>query len=721
MFCSFYCKRVKSIRLLLLAMQAVLPALCLAQHHHPPSCLSSVAHDSTSVDCLNHLSEYYTDNEKKDSALYYARLAFDEAQSLNYYRGMGISLSRQSQIVKHFDDDFVEAERLAKEGLLWFEKTANKVGIESLYHNLIYTVFAQSRFEEALDYTQKMYDYAKQKNDSNVIFTALKWKFGIYRQSGNYEKSFQYAQQKHDFAVKAKNKIWMYSSLYSTAQLYALIEDFPNALTYFRKCWQMDDDETKKWLVTSDNDIWFKMEFAEVFSHLHQFDSAWHYYRLFKPTSNKDVYMRVWWVSTGECYLLQKDYHHALQNLQLGLAEHRKLNDQNEVMRALLDIGKTYLALHKNIVALRYGREGLQLALHTKSKQYIRDGYQILSSVYDGLHNTDSANYYFRQFITTKEEVLNDVAKARFAAYTYEQKIALLDKEKYIHQQQVQIDQQQLKQKSLITEMLIGGIVAIVLLATIILRNTLLKRKNEAHRRETVENELQMQKLESEKTKAELLQQKAELEMQALRTQMNPHFIFNSLNSINRFILQNNRLRASEFLTKFSRLVRMILQNSQAPLITLESELECLGLYLELEALRFDYHFDYKISVTEELDVSVLKVPPLIIQPYVENAIWHGLMHKEERGQLDVEIWQEGDRLCFKIADNGVGRKQAAASKSRKAVWHKSLGLEITAHRIAMIQPLSANESQVVFNDLVEADGKAAGTEVILQLPVMYD
>jgi len=130
------------------------------------------------------------------------------------------------------------------------------------------------------------------------------------------------------------------------------------------------------------------------------------------------------------------------------------------------------------------------------------------------------------------------------------------------------------------------------------------------------ESQLALERSENSKQLAELQQQKTEMEMQALRAQMNPHFIFNSLNSINRFILQNNRLQASEYLTKFSKLVRMILQNSQASLITLESELESLGLYLEMEALRFNYHFEYKISLPKNLDAEVLKVPPLILQPY---------------------------------------------------------------------------------------------------------
>src|SRR4030095_4196207 len=159
----------------------------------------------------------------------------------------------------------------------------------------------------------------------------------------------------------------------------------------------------------------------------------------------------------------------------------------------------------------------------------------------------------------------------------------------------------------------------------------------------------------------------------------------NSLNSINRFILQNNRRQASEYLTKFSKLIRLILQNSQAELITLESEVESLQLYLELESLRFDHHFQFKIKVDPDLDISSIKVPPLIIQPYAENAIWHGLMHKEEKGNLAVELFEEENLLCCKITDDGIGRKKASELKSKSASTHKSMGMRITADRIAIV------------------------------------
>ncbi|MEJ7738292.1 MAG: histidine kinase [Chitinophagaceae bacterium] len=667
--------------------------------------------DSARIDRLNQLSHYYITIEKKDSASYYALLACEEAKDLNYIHGLAISLSHQSQIAKHFDDEFIKSELLGKESLQWFEKTPDKSGIDTLYNHLIYTVFAQSRFDEALDYTRKKYALAKQNANKGVMFSAIGWMFAIYRQSGNYEKSFVYAQQRYDLALKEKNKIWIATALYGLAQLYMLIEDYPYALHYFRQVLQTDDDATRKERIISDNDIWFKMEFTEVFSHLNQFDSAWYYYRLFKPAKDKAVYLRVYWVSTEECYLLQNDFLHALQNFELGLAEHQKLNDRNEVMRTVLNLAKTHLALNNNSEAVKYGKQGLNMALQTQAKQFIRDGYQILATVYDRLHQPDSANFYFRQYIRIKEAALNDQAKGKFAAYKYERHIALINKEK-------EIQQVRLQKESIVKKVLISGIVLLSLFGFIILRNMALKRRNE---KQQLEHEIALQKMESERTMAEFHQRTTELQMQAFACTNESALYFNSLNSINHFILRNNKAQASEYLIKFSQLVRLILQNSQLPLIPLESELEALNLYMDLEALRFDHHFDYAVTIEEDLDIATMQVPPLIIQPYVENAIWHGLMNKKEKGHLEIVVFLQENMLCCKIIDDGIGRKKAAEMKSKSTCTYKSMGIGITADRIAMLHQKKQLDAYITITDLVSVDGSAGGTEVILKLPVRYD
>jgi LytS/YehU family sensor histidine kinase len=185
--------------------------------------------------------------------------------------------------------------------------------------------------------------------------------------------------------------------------------------------------------------------------------------------------------------------------------------------------------------------------------------------------------------------------------------------------------------------------------------------------------------------------------------------------------MENNKTEASEYLRKFSRLVRLILQNSISPLITLESELEALRLYLELEALRFNHHFEYDIVVAEDVNLSIVKVPPLIIQPYVENAIWHGLMQKEEKGNLQIKLFRHENALCCKIIDDGIGRKNAADLKNKSASTHKSLGMRITADRIEMLQHSNQVHAFIKINDIVLPDGTPGGTEVLLQIPLVYD
>jgi len=146
-----------------------------------------------------------------------------------------------------------------------------------------------------------------------------------------------------------------------------------------------------------------------------------------------------------------------------------------------------------------------------------------------------------------------------------------------------------------------------------------------------------------------------------------------------------------------------------------------LQLYLELESVRFNHHFHFNIHVDEDTDVSSLKVPPLIIQPYAENAIWHGLMHKTEKGNLQIELYEEGDMLCCKIADDGIGRKKASELKSKSASTHKSMGIQITADRIAMLQKTNLSAPQIEIKDLTLPDGSAGGTEVLLKIPACYD
>ena len=213
-----------------------------------------------------------------------------------------------------------------------------------------------------------------------------------------------------------------------------------------------------------------------------------------------------------------------------------------------------------------------------------------------------------------------------------------------------------------------------------------------------------------------VLKQKAsELEMQALRAQMNPHFIFNCLSSIKLFILKNESEPAADYLTKFSKLIRMVLNNSKKTSISLEEELEMLRLYLDLEKLRFKNSFEYKISFPDQLDTKAVVIPPLILQPIAENAIWHGLMHKEGPGTLEINFDLDDKHLNCYLTDNGVGRQMAESLKSKSVEKQESLGTQITADRIALNNK-DDDPGDFKIEDLVDTEGQPAGTRVILRL-----
>ncbi|RZJ72885.1 histidine kinase [Flavobacterium sp.] len=219
--------------------------------------------------------------------------------------------------------------------------------------------------------------------------------------------------------------------------------------------------------------------------------------------------------------------------------------------------------------------------------------------------------------------------------------------------------------------------------------------------------------LRRQRKEAAFVQKIREAEMTTLRVQMNPHFMFNTLNSINSYIIQNQTESASDYLTTFSKLMRNILEYSKEELIPLDSELRALRLYMELESMRLEQSFDYTIKVDSELKGNPLvKVPPLIVQPFVENAIWHGLLHKSEPGNLLVkaEIVDE-EKFCIRIEDDGIGRERAATLKTRQTS-HKSYGIDITIERIRLLHP----ENSVEILDLKNADGSAKGTAVLITL-----
>jgi ligand-binding sensor domain-containing protein/putative methionine-R-sulfoxide reductase with GAF domain len=214
-------------------------------------------------------------------------------------------------------------------------------------------------------------------------------------------------------------------------------------------------------------------------------------------------------------------------------------------------------------------------------------------------------------------------------------------------------------------------------------------------------------------------QRMREVEMQALRAQMNPHFIFNCLNSINRYIVKSDQATASLYLTRFAKLIRLILDNSNSENVVLTNELEALKLYIEMESLRFAEKFNWQVKVEEGVNLDTIEVPPMIIQPFVENAIWHGLLHLEKPGSLLVKVSLNSHNMleCV-IEDNGIGREKARELKSKTATTRKSLGMRLTEDRLTLLNQNAQLNAGIRIEDLKDEQGQACGTRVTLQIPI---
>jgi ligand-binding sensor domain-containing protein len=212
----------------------------------------------------------------------------------------------------------------------------------------------------------------------------------------------------------------------------------------------------------------------------------------------------------------------------------------------------------------------------------------------------------------------------------------------------------------------------------------------------------------------------SKIELKALRSQMNPHFVFNSLNSIQHYIFNSKSDEAVKYLNKFAKLMRVILNNSDKPTVAIEDDLEALKLYLELEQMRFEDKFDYVFDISKNVDLDYDVMPPMLLQPYVENAILHGLTPRKDKGLLTIGIRNEDHFIICTITDNGIGRKRAAEIKrTMPGTKHKSFGMKITEERLRILNEISMSQHRVTITDLENEDGSSAGTKVELYVPIL--
>ncbi len=382
--------------------------------------------------------------------------------------------------------------------------------------------------------------------------------------------------------------------------------------------------------------------------------------------------------SLSDVYVSQKKYDKAIDLQKNLIAETEKVNDKQGKIKQLQQLATIYFKYGK----LDEGYTALQEAYHISLKNgkldEARESLQLLIAQYEKNNARDKIIPLYKSFVGGLDTLIksdSSIVDARVFQVN-EERIAQLEKER-------ELKDELIIRKNRYNYVLAGSVLLLLVLLIIIAKawNSIKKRNRK-------------------------------IALQSLRREMNPHFIFNSLNSVNQFIASNNELEANRFLTSYSNLMRNFMENSNKDFVSLTAELEQVRKYLELEKLRFADKFDFTVTLPADIDTDTVMVPNMLIQPNLENAIWHGLRYKETKGLLKLDFRRQNGRILVTIDDNGIGLKESCEIKTRNQKLHESRGLTNVEERIKLLNEIYKSGIQF---EIIEKPGPESGVIVKIE------
>lgn len=506
-----------------------------------------------------------------------------------------------------------------------------------------------------------------------------------YQWFGMFNTAIRYFQIAVNGERKNGNKKGLGLALANLGELYSESGDDVKAIQYSKEALEYLAGVNMPYIMTAINA-------ATYFTNLTQYDSALIYIKKAEKRAtqvndaNNLLLIRL---AFGGIYLGQKKYDTARNMLEISVADLTKSGDRWNLTRAYISLANLDTSLHNYKEAKNNLLKGLQIAKEYKQQVLVVSILQNLAIISSKLNDYKTAFEYQRDFLAQKDSLTNEKIKASLAdlEISYqtkqkEEKIQLLKKDNDIKSLQLKSSRQ--------SKYLYLGIfiMCLIIMAIIFYQK--------GHR-----------------NKLETAKMKAELQTRLLRSQMNPHFIFNCLNSIENFIMQNDKRQASDYLNKFSKLIRSILDSSRNEMVPVAKDMEVLKLYIELEQLRFNNKFNYKDFIDPALAGGDYRVPSLLIQSYVENAIVHGLANSENTDlHLTVTASLENDRIKYIIQDNGIGRAKSSEYNRLNKPFHKSIGLKISEDRICLFNGQHGSNGSILITDLIDEYNNPDGTKV---------
>lgn len=634
-----------------------------------------------------------------DSAIYniekckeYAALSEDRELKRIYYKRKANILSLQGKQL--------ESIQVLKDLLANYEMNLNAriIAIKDIGLNY----FKMGNIDSALYYYQLAEDSGIEKLPQNRIML-LNNKANAYIFIGDHEKSIKCYLEAIRIADSIDYKYGLTLIKSNLANLYFEWDKFDEAIKIYKESLPyLKSNSIYRNLATNYINIGIS------YNSLNQLDSSMKYLEMAKEVCLKtddQALLSTAYHNLGRIYFEKKQFKQALDYYKIALDANKrdqnintKANIYHDMALSLSEIGQFSRALQLvDSASLTYSK--------IDNSQQIVDVELSKALILQKMGHYKKATAQLLNYIDLKDSIFS---KEKFKQISeLETKYKTAEKEAEIQKQnallaenQLEINQQ--KNSALTYGMLFTGAAIVALLIFIIF---LINR----HKHQLIKSKLE--------------QQSNELEGRLLRSQMNPHFIFNSLNSIQSYVTSNDQYQAEIYLSKFAKLMRSILENSRHAFVSLEQDLNNLMIYMELEELRFEGKFKQHIELDENIDLENTYIPPMITQPYIENAIIHGLVNKTDNaGKLLVKFEQKND-LSIKciIEDNGIGRDKAIDLKSRGVKPYKSLGMQVTKERMEVISELNKVKFEEKITDLRDANGASIGTKVELSIPIEKD
>lgn len=394
--------------------------------------------------------------------------------------------------------------------------------------------------------------------------------------------------------------------------------------------------------------------------------------------------------SIGQVYIKQKKYKEAKTIIEEGLKKALQLGDQYYISYAYINLGWVQQKLGMDSLAEINLKKGLDVSGTYGLKTSTVDAHKRLADLYKKNKDYEAALNHYEKAV----ELENTIFTERNMQYVSDIIIQYENEAKNNQIIQLASENELVKSKLQRNQTIFwAALLVLAIIAGIMI--AINRNRQLSHEKQIIT-----------------------LEQDMLRSQMNPHFIFNSLNSIKLYIINNEKENAVYYLNKFSKFIRKILIASTEKEISLEDELDTMQLYMNIENIRFSNEINFTVHVEPGINTSIIKVPSLILQPFLENALWHGLSSKKDDKQIELRVYKvDNDFINVSITDNGIGRKASEEINHGRVLKRKSVGLAITKARLANFSKRFTTDYKMDIEDMYDADGKSLGTKVIVHIP----